>query len=99
MTNVVNTFGEMTYNGITRYRGEIFTLAEAMNDEKLIRIHYVRVIDGERIEAINKTRVRDDYSGRDFIDELSLQAYRRNAPNDAVVLRRKVGRPRKVASA
>lgn len=94
MPKVILIQPEMVYNGVNRYRGEIFEFIGARNDDKLVRHNYVRIIDGEAEKSLNP--VRDDYSGREFTDEGALNAYRMKAPasDRVVVVRRSPGRPK-----
>lgn len=95
MTQVINSL-EMTYAGVKRFRGEIFTLLGLPNDEKLVRVGHFRVISGEtRIENI----YRDDGTGREFVDEATLRAYQRSGDKTAIRVKRSAGRPRKAANA
>lgn len=93
-TRVITIENEMVYDGVTRYRNEIFTLTNQRHDEKLVRHNYVRVIDGQVEQSLHI--VRDDYSGREFTDESSLNSYRRKAPasDSANIIRRNIGRPK-----
>lgn len=85
----------MKYDGVDRYKGEVIALIGARNDDALVRVGHVRVITGDS----NLTPVRDDYSGREFIDERALETYRMVAPREAIIIRRGPGRPRKEATA
>jgi hypothetical protein len=76
----------MTYNGVSRYKDEVFALIGARNDDALVRVGHVRPYDGPT--------VRDDYSGREFASQQGLNSYRIEAPKDAVVIRRGPGRPK-----
>lgn len=93
MTDVLCNF-EMDYAGTKRYKGEIFTLQGALNDEKMVRIGYLKPVILEEVE----TKVVDD-TGRIFANESSRIEYRKNAPNDVIVVRRGRGRPKKSESA
>lgn len=89
MTLVANN-DEMNYDGVKRYRNEIFELIGARNDDKLVALHYVKVIpDDAKV-------VRDDYTGRRFATESALDAYRRVAPqaDRSTIVRRTAGRPK-----
>ncbi len=91
-TRVISNI-EMSYNGIKRYKGELFDLIGALNDEKLVRVGHVRVVANASLDT--RLIVRDDATGREFVDEAARIAYRRAAPSDAIVVQRKAGRPRK----
>ena len=82
---------EMLYNGIKRYKGELFEMIGALNDDKLVRVGHVRPVTGE-MEPLKGTE-RDDATGRVFVDRNAWEAYRRTAPSDAVIVQRRAGRP------
>lgn len=78
------------YNGVNRYKGEIFLLLGMRNDDKLVKHDYCAPFDGEESELVT------DDSGRRFIDESARVAYRQTAPKDetTIVTTKRVGRPR-----
>lgn len=82
---------EMLYNSIKRYKGEVFELVGARNDDKLVRVGHVRPVTGD-MEPL-KGIERDDATGRIFVDRAAWEAYRRAAPADAVIVQRRAGRP------
>jgi len=90
---VVNRLGEMTYSGTKRYRGEIFKLSGALNDDNLIKVGHVKTVPWEYAEVEAKA-VRDD-TGRLFESDEARINFRRTAPRDVLIVRRP-GRPRKV---
>jgi hypothetical protein len=90
LTDAICNF-EMTYLGVKRYKGEIFTMGRAMNDEKLVRVGHLTPVTDQFDTA---TWVTDD-SGRRFTTEEARLNYRRSAPNDVIVVRRGRGRPKK----
>lgn len=85
---------EMNYNGVQRFRGEIFRLIGAPNDDALVKVGYVRVIHPDEVVE----RIVDD-SGRIFIDETARRNARsRMTPGETsivVAAPRKRGRPPK----
>lgn len=81
---------EMTYAGVKRYKGEIFRLIGARNDDTLVRIGHVRPITGD---TDIPGRVRDD-TGREFTDESSRVAFRLQEGSDPAVIIRRPGRPK-----
>lgn len=82
---------EMLYGGIKRYKGEVFEMIGALNDDKLVRVGHVRPVTGDMLPL--KGTERDDATGRVFVDRSSWEAYRRAAPSDAVIVQRRAGRP------
>lgn len=77
----------MNYDGTKRFKDEIFELIGARNDDALVRVKYVVLWDEKK-----HSEVRDD-SGRCFISEGARQHYRMSVGNEAVIVRRPVGRP------
>jgi hypothetical protein len=81
---------EMTYNGVQRYRDEVFELQNMRNDYSLLKVGHVHPFDETAIAVVT------DDSGRQFVSETSRQAYRRQAPKSdtTVIVKRPPGRPK-----
>ena len=77
MTDVV-ALRPMTYNGVKRYKSEIFTLENARNDATLISTHLLRLFDdGEQTFTA-------DNLGRKFTVESAVESAQRDADLDTL---------------
>lgn len=89
-SSMVASRKNFVYNGVNRYKGEIFPLLGMRNDERLVDNDFCVPFKGDE-EAL----VIDD-TGRRFIDEAARVAYRQTAPktDTAIVATKRPGRPR-----
>ncbi len=79
---------EGTYNGMNRYKGEIFRFQGSRNEDALIRVGHVRIVDEDT------QRVVDD-TGREFISEGTRTEARRRMGSNVIDLNpRRPGRPK-----
>ncbi len=95
---VVASNTDMTYAGIKRYKGEIFTLRGARNDDNIVRNALVRLFDED-----TEDKHRADNLGRDFISLEAMARAQRDANMVSLTLssegeqeapaKRKRGRP------